>query len=139
MTARTQRVFAWVVASGCLIGACLAAALAVLNDTAVAAGIGLPLAAASFVATGGVLVTRLSGNLVGWLLMAVGLAMLLLVGGEQYALYTLKTSPGTLPGGLVAAWLSGWTYAPMLTALTVWLPLVFPTGHLLSPRWRLIA
>ncbi len=52
MTARTQRVFAWVVASGCLIGACLPAALAVLNHTAVAAGIGLSHAAASFVATG---------------------------------------------------------------------------------------
>jgi hypothetical protein len=32
--------------------------------------------------------------------------------------------------------LAGWTYAPIVTILAIFLPLYFPTGRLLSPRWR---
>jgi hypothetical protein len=55
--------------------------------------------------------------------------------GESYARYALITAPGSLPGGLYGPWL-GWTYAPILTILVIFLPLYFPTGRLLSPRWR---
>jgi hypothetical protein len=55
--------------------------------------------------------------------------------GESYARYALITAPGSLPGGLYGPWL-GWTYAPIVTILTIFLPLYFPTGRLLSPRWR---
>jgi hypothetical protein len=55
--------------------------------------------------------------------------------GESYARYALITAPGSLPGGLYGAWL-GWTYAPIVTILAIFLPLYFPTGRLLSPRWR---
>jgi hypothetical protein len=30
----------------------------------------------------------------------------------------------------------GWTYAPVVAILAIFLPLYFPTGRLLSPRWR---
>jgi hypothetical protein len=30
----------------------------------------------------------------------------------------------------------GWTYAPIVAILAIFLPLYFPTGRLLSPRWR---
>jgi hypothetical protein len=55
--------------------------------------------------------------------------------GESYARYALLTAPGSLPGGLYGAWL-GWSYAPIVAILAVFLPLYFPTGRLLSPRWR---
>ena len=55
--------------------------------------------------------------------------------GESYTRYALITAPGSLPGGLYGTWL-GWTYAPTLAILAIFLPLYFPTGRLLSPRWR---
>ncbi len=140
MTARVQATLAWVVAGVCTLGAIAAIVLGVLNDVPSLVGFAVTLVAAlSFTVTGAVLVNRLGGNLVGWLLCVVGASVLLLLGGEQYARYALKTSPGALPGPLVAAWVSGWIYAPMLTALAIWLPLLFPTGLLLSRRWRPVA
>jgi hypothetical protein len=56
--------------------------------------------------------------------------------GESYARYALITAPGSLPGGLYGAWWPTWTYAPIVTILVIFLPLYFPTGRLLSPRWR---
>jgi hypothetical protein len=55
--------------------------------------------------------------------------------GESYARYVLITAPRSLPGGLYGPWL-GWTYAPIVAILAIFLPLYFPTGRLLSPRWR---
>src|SRR5215204_734749 len=46
-----------------------------------------------------------------------------------------QRAPGSLPGGRYGTWL-GWTYAPILAILAIFLPLYFPTGRLLSPRWR---
>src|SRR5215204_3190233 len=46
-----------------------------------------------------------------------------------------QRAPGSLPGGRYGTWL-GWTYAPILAILAIFLPLYFPTGRLLSPLWR---
>ena len=78
---------------------------------------------------------RLPGNVVGWLLIAVGVFLTVNLVGESYARYALVTAPESLPEGLYGAWL-GWTYAPIVAALAIFLPLYFPTGRLLSPRWR---
>jgi hypothetical protein len=55
--------------------------------------------------------------------------------GIQYAIYALVTAPGSLPGGDWAAWLAVWP-----VELTILLPalvfLLFPYGHLPSPRWQ---
>src|SRR5262249_28105667 len=43
---------------------------------------------------------------------------------------------GALPGGLVAGWVQGWVWLVGLMLLVALVPLRFPTGRLISTRWR---
>ena len=36
----------------------------------------------------------------------------------------------------LSGWLGAWTFVPMVTISSVVILVLFPTGHLLSPRWR---
>jgi hypothetical protein len=57
----------------------------------------------------------------------------------QYAIYALLTNPGALPGAAWLAWISTWLTIPAIYSAFAALLLVFPTGRLLSPRWRPVA
>jgi hypothetical protein len=59
--------------------------------------------------------------------------------GEEYAIYALLTNPGSLPLGAEFSWLVKWIWVPGLGLILVFLPLLFPEGHLLSRRWRWVA
>ena len=43
--------------------------------------------------------------------------------------------PGGLPWTLALSWPLTWLWVPSLGIALILLPLVFPTGHLVSPRW----
>jgi hypothetical protein len=68
--------------------------------------------AVSFALLGAVVAAHRPENPIGWLFLAIGLSGALGVVSNEYAKYTLVTAPGALPGGSVAAWLSGWTWWP---------------------------
>ena len=87
---------------------------------------------------GGVIISRRPNNRIGWLLCPTGLLMLLGACATQYALAALLGGWSVLPGGQVAAWLAPWTTVLGLS-LWFWLLLLFPTGHLPSPRWGWVA
>jgi hypothetical protein len=84
---------------------------------------------------GAVVAARVPRNPVGWLLLTTGLLAAVQSAAEQYAVYGILASPGTVPAPEVAAWLAGWTWLPAAACLAAFTPLVFPTGRLRSPRW----
>jgi hypothetical protein len=134
VTPRTAARIAWGIAALCAVGAVTTLSLASLNDAADTQAASFTLLLA-FPLVGALVAARHPGNVVGWLLVAMGVCLTVNLVGESYARYALVTAPGSLPGGLYGAWL-GWTYAPIAAILTIFLPLYFPTGRLLSPRWR---
>jgi hypothetical protein len=92
-----------------------------------------------FVAVGTVLVVRAPENAVGWLLTGVGTGAAVVFLATGYASLGLRHAGTDLPGATFAAWLGSWTWLPMLSIPLVFLPLVFPDGRLLTPRWRWVA
>ena len=96
------------------------------------------LLAAANAVVGGMLAARRPEHPIGWLLSASGLLMSIAHFAGQYAYYTLVTRPGSLPWGRAMLWLAGWP-SDAGFVLVVFLLLLFPTGRLLSPRWRPVA
>jgi hypothetical protein len=70
-------------------------------------------------------------NRIGWILMAIGLGWV--IGPESYGRFALSRG---LPGGPLAVALSAGAWAPPIVLMGTVLLLRFPTGTLLSPRWR---
>jgi len=84
---------------------------------------------------GAVIVSRRPGNPIGWILCAVGFLLASSLFSGLYAFRALVSSPGSLPVGEVAAWLSAWVQNPAYL-LFLYLFLLFPDGRPLSHRWR---
>jgi hypothetical protein len=93
----------------------------------------------AFMVVGALVVAHRPGNPIGWIFSAI--ALLAFTGGlaAEYATYALVTRPGSLPGATLAAWYTSWPWYPTLALALVFTPLLFPTGRLLSPRWRPLA
>jgi MFS family permease len=96
------------------------------------------LVALSFVSAGAILVSRLPTNPIGWLLLAGGLCFALGNGATGLGVAGLSLHPGSVPGAVWFAWLSEWIWAPAVGSV-IGLALVYPSGKLLSPRWRPVA
>jgi len=141
VTARAAARLAWLLCVACLVGLGGYLLLYVLNGTAGLGSLPLPAAltftvvGALFAVVGALVASRQPDNKVGWLLLAAGLCIAVNSLGESYARYALVTAPGSLPGGLYAAWIQAALFGTV-AILGIFLPLYFPTGRLLSRRWR---
>jgi hypothetical protein len=91
-----------------------------------------------FATVGAVIASRRSSNAVGWLCSAIALVAFLGQFATDYAGYAL-THPGSLPAADMVALFAVWTWVGALGVLTTFLLLLFPSGHLPSPRWRPVA
>lgn len=93
----------------------------------------------AFATVGALIASRRPQNPIGWifcistLLWALGSVL------QEYTTYALITAPGSLPAGalmgVIGHWIGGIGWFLMLTYLL----LLFPNGHLPSPRWRFLA
>src|SRR5262249_15124563 len=64
----------------------------------------------SLAPSGVLIVTKVRGNAIGWVLMVMGLGLTLGGLSEEYVLHALVAAPGSLPAVGFMGWLSAWTY-----------------------------
>jgi signal transduction histidine kinase len=86
---------------------------------------------------GGLLVRRVPDNLIGWILVFAAVVLTVTEVTGFYGVYALEINRA-LPAGSVAAWLSTWTAIPAIGSMVTLLILLFPDGHVPSPRWRVV-
>ena len=86
----------------------------------------------SFPAVGGLLLHRGIAPRIGWILSLTGVLVGLSIFAGGYADHDL-------PGQAMAMLVSEVAFVVVMTVLLTFLPLLFPTGELPSPRWRFAA
>ena len=83
--------------------------------------------------------TRRPENAVGWLYLGIWCAVgLFFAFGSEYGYWATIVHPGA-PGGTLAVWFGNWVWVPIFGVLLTFSFLLFPDGHLPSPRWRPVA
>ena len=88
---------------------------------------------------GAVLTIRRPDNAIGWLLLVSGVFAGLTFAAGEYERSAIAAAGWDWPLLVPAAWVASAWFIPAIGILVVFLPLLFPTGHLLSPRWRWVA
>ena len=97
--------------------------------------IGIPL---TFGGVGAYLTIRVPTNPIGPLLLGATVAFALLVGGGAIAFYGVGIGEIT-PVTMISGFFGNLSFLPGLVIVLVGIPLVFPDGRFLSPRWRWVA
>ena len=95
----------------------------------------------TFPIVGMLILTRMPGNTIGWILVAIGLAWAL-AWGDAYAQFDAPDAhtPGSLPGAAAAAQIGQSQWILPVALMGMFLLLLFPNGKLLpGPRWRFVA
>jgi hypothetical protein len=86
---------------------------------------------------GFIVVRRFPRNPVGWLLLVgIGLPDTLNLVAQLYAVFAHTVTHDALPAWAVAEWFGSWLFIPGVLLLPTFVILLFPDGHLPSPRWR---
>jgi signal transduction histidine kinase len=94
--------------------------------------------ALAFALVGALIVARRPGNRIGWVASGIGLLTAVYtfgLGYETFGTYVNRSLPGL---GFVN-WLERWEWALPVVLMLFFLPLLFPDGKPISPRWWLLA
>ena len=129
--------FAVVLATAALaVGASLATGKDVTGGGSLAEGLFFLLDAPVFAVVGALIVHSQVRNPVGWLLITVGVMWALGLSMSVYAEYGIRGNPGSVPAPALVNALGIWTWIPAVGLMAIFVPLLFPDGHLPSARWR---
>ena len=96
----------------------------------------LGLAVLAMATAGTVLAIRVRANAVGWLLVVSASVLGLEFLAVGYAQQSASVAGGSWPGTAVAAWLYSSLLSVPVVIMVFTIPLIYPDGRLLSPRWR---
>ena len=99
-------------------------------------GLAFLLAVVASALVGAVVASHRPRNPIGWFFLASAACFAASEATFRYAVYGIVVAPGSLPGAEAMVWPQTWLWAPGVALVVVFLPLYFPDGHLLSPRWR---
>jgi signal transduction histidine kinase len=140
MTSRTAARLAWgswavfvVLAAGGTLLAALGDDPVTLSDTSQL------LAFTAIISVGAIVASHQPANPLGWIYIAIAMWMIVAGGVAVNYARLADARTGGLPGGTFAEWLSNWGWAPSVGLLITFVFLLFPDGHLPSPRWRPVA
>lgn len=89
--------------------------------------------------TGMLITRRYPRHPIGWMLLVMGLLAALTGFSEEFAIYAAHARPHWVPASIIVAGLFNWMWAPSYALSAIYIPLLFPTGRFLSPRWRIVA
>jgi hypothetical protein len=92
--------------------------------------------AVTFGTVGALINMRVPGNRIGYLFALLGVLSAVQEVIAAYVVLGVLVSPGSLPAATSLAWVVSWNWVPLAGIGTTFLLLLFPTGHLLSQRWR---
>ena len=128
MSTRAAARLAWSVCALVLTLNACAVVLAVLNGADVEA-ISFSLALTASPLVGGLVASRRPENPIGWFFLGAAACFALTQVAAGYVTYGLA-------GARTMAWPVGWLWVPGIMLLLVFVPLYFPNGRLVAPRWR---
>ena len=86
---------------------------------------------------GAIVLAHRPGNVIGRLFIAIGVLASIQLLSEEYLAVGVIAAPGSLPLVEWLAWNMNWLWIPQFVIMIVFF-LIFPDGHLLSPRWRVV-
>jgi hypothetical protein len=90
----------------------------------------------TFAVVGALIASRHPRNAVGWILVGIGFSWALDSTLEGYAVYGLKTHPGSLPAAAYANAFDDWLWVVSIGLMGTLLLQLFPDGRTLGRRWR---
>jgi signal transduction histidine kinase len=94
--------------------------------------------ATSLAVVGGLIASRRPREVMGWLLLFVAVTEGTIQFAGAYAELAYKFAV-PLPAADVASWLAVWMWIPGVGTMMTFVVLLFPDGHVPSPRWRVLA
>ena len=136
------RVVGWLIVPLYVAGICTSYVLqhraGLLDDNSVE-NVLLLVGFSAFAVVGALLVAKRPTNAIGWIMAMVALMVSIFFAGDSYAAYTMviRGQPDAL--AVFGAWIGGWYWYALLVLVLVYLPLLFPDGHMPSRRWLPVA